>query len=432
MSGDNTQELRRELGLGGAVMMGLGSIVGTGIFVSVGLAAGLAGSWVLLSIVIAGALATANGLSSSELAASHPVSGGTYEYGYRYLSPVAGFAAGWLFLVAKSASAATAALGFSGYLWLLARGGSIDDAPLVLALVAVVGVTIVVLAGIRRSNLVNTVIVTITLVTLGVFVVGALTYDGGGIEGDAFPGTVSLLEGAALMFVAYTGYGRIATLGEEVRDPRRIIPPAVITTLAVSAVLYVAVAAAALTLAPGTEFARLAETTGAPLEVLSNRTSGALVGRIVAIGAVTAMLGVLLNLVLGLSRVVLAMGRRADMPRATAKLDATQTTPWVAVLVVTGIVTTLVLINDITTAWSLSAFTVLLYYATTNLAALRLPDADKRFPRAVAVIGLVGCLSLALTIEPSILLAGLATLGVGLVWFGIAARQKRTDRETTA
>lgn len=422
--------LRRELGLTGAVLMGLGSIVGTGVFVSIGLGAGIAGTWVVLAIVVAGVVATANGLSSAELAASHPVSGGTYEYGYRYLTPVAGFAAGWLFLVAKSASAATAALGFAGYAWLLVGGGSLTDPPLALALGAVLAVTAVVLTGIRRSNVANTVIVSITIGALAVFVGAALLYDGPDIAADPFPGSARLLEAAALMFVAYTGYGRIATLGEEVRDPRRIIPRAVIITLAVSAVLYVAVAAAALSLTDAATFAELADTTGAPLEVLTNETSGAGVGRLVAIGAVTAMLGVLLNLVLGLSRVLLAMGRRSDMPRATARLDAGRTTPWVAVLVVAGVITALVVLDDITTAWSLSAVTVLLYYATTNLAALRLSGDDKRFPRFVSAFGLVGCVTLAFTIDPPILVTGLATLAAGLVWFAVAARI-RTARENT-
>ena len=408
--------------------MGLGSIVGTGVFVSIGLGAGIAGRWVVLAIVVAGVVATANGLSSAELAASHPVSGGTYEYGYRYLSPVAGFAAGWLFLVAKSASAATAALGFAGYAWLLLRDASIDDPPLALALGAVIAVTTVVLTGIRRSNVANTVIVSVTIGSLIVFVVAALLHDGPAMTAEPFPGPGSLLEAAALMFVAYTGYGRIATLGEEVREPRRIIPRAVIITLAVSAILYVAVAVAALSLADPVTFAELADRTGAPLEVLTNRTSGAGIGRVVAIGAVTAMLGVLLNLVLGLSRVLLAMGRRRDMPGATARLDAERTTPWVAVVVVAGIITVLVVLDDITTAWSLSAVTVLLYYATTNLAALRLTGDDKRFPRFVSAFGLAGCVVLAFTIDPPILVAGLVTLAAGLVWFGVADRI-RTARE---
>lgn len=408
--------------------MGLGSIVGTGVFVSIGLGAGIAGTWVVLAIVIAGVVATANGLSSAELAASHPVSGGTYEYGYRYLTPVAGFAAGWLFLVAKSASAATAALGFAGYAWLLVQAGSLDDPPLALALGAVVAVTAVVLTGIRRSNVANTVIVSTTIGSLAVFVIAAFLHDGPAATADPFPGSAGLLEAAALMFVAYTGYGRIATLGEEVREPRRIIPRAVIITLGVSAILYVAVAAAALSLTDARTFANLADTTGAPLEVLTNQTSGAGVGRVVAIGAVTAMLGVLLNLVLGLSRVLLAMGRRGDMPRATARLDAARTTPWVAVLVVAGIITALVVLDDITTAWSLSAVTVLLYYATTNLAALRLRGDDKRFPRFIAAFGFVGCVGLAFTIDPPILIAGLLTLGAGLLWF-VAADRIRRSRE---
>jgi APA family basic amino acid/polyamine antiporter len=409
--------------------MGLGSIVGTGVFVSIGLGAGIAGRWVVLAIVVAAVVATANGLSSAELAASHPVSGGTYEYGYRYLSPVAGFAAGWLFLVAKSASAATAALGFAGYAWLLLRDAAIDEPPVALALGAVVAVTVVVLTGIRRSNVANTVIVSVTIGSLIVFVVAALLHDGPETTADPFPGSAALLEAAALMFVAYTGYGRIATLGEEVREPRRIIPRAVIITLAVSAVLYVAVAAAALSLADAATFAELAERSGAPLEALTNRTSGAGIGRVVAIGAVTAMLGVLLNLVLGLSRVLLAMGRRRDMPPVTARLDAARTTPWVAVLVVAVIITALVVLDDITTAWSLSAVTVLLYYATTNLAALRLTGDDKRFPRFVSAFGLVGCVVLAFTVDPPILVAGLVILAAGLVWFVVADRIRQAHEE---
>ncbi len=159
------QQLQRELGVSGATMMGLGSIVGTGIFASIGIAAGVAGPAVLLAIAVAALVATANGLSSAQLAASHPVSGGTYEYGYRYLNPRLGFTAGWVFLLAKSASAATAALGFAGYL--LDALGVADPRWLTpLALTAVATLTGVVLAGIRRSNTTNIVIVSVTLSAL--------------------------------------------------------------------------------------------------------------------------------------------------------------------------------------------------------------------------------------------------------------------------
>ena len=107
--------LARVVGTPGAILLGLGSIVGTGAFVSIGIAAGVAGPSVVVATALAALLAACNGLSSAQLAADHPVSGGSYEYGYKHVSPRVGFMAGWMFLSAKSASAATAALGLAGY-----------------------------------------------------------------------------------------------------------------------------------------------------------------------------------------------------------------------------------------------------------------------------------------------------------------------------
>ena len=166
------QALQRRVSVFGAVMMGLGSIVGTGVFVSLGLGAGIAGSGVVLALVLAGALAACNGLSSAQLAAAHPVSGGTYEYGYRYLNPTLGFSAGWMFLAAKSASAATAALGFAGYVVHLHPSWSEGFAslPVVLAVCAVAALTWLVLTGLRRSSVFNIVIVSVTMLALVAFV----------------------------------------------------------------------------------------------------------------------------------------------------------------------------------------------------------------------------------------------------------------------
>jgi basic amino acid/polyamine antiporter, APA family len=202
--------LQRELGVFGATMMGLGSIVGTGVFVSIGIAAGITGGGVVLAIMAAAGVAACNALSSAQLAANHPVSGGTYEYGYRYLNTWLGFAAGWTFLCAKTASAATAALGFAGYL-LNATG---NDARWLMptALAAVGTMTVIVLSGIRLSNRVNIAIVSMTLVSLAAFVGGGATLvSPTRLRFAAEP--LELLQATALMFVAYTGYGRIATLG---------------------------------------------------------------------------------------------------------------------------------------------------------------------------------------------------------------------------
>jgi APA family basic amino acid/polyamine antiporter len=399
-------------------MLGLGSILGTGVFVSLGIAAGIAGSAVLLAIPIAAMVAMFNGLSSAQLAASHPVAGGTYEYGYRYLTPSAGFTAGWLFVFAKSASAATAALGCAGYLLHLGANG-----PAVgMAIAAVVLVGVVVVGGIRRSNVVNIVIVSVTIVAL-------LAFTGAGLGRGSFDGVLAwdgdvpgVLHASALVFVAYTGYGRIATLGEEVMDPARVIPIAIVVTLATSMLLYLGVAVAAVGTVGAEQFAEVTSTRVAPLAEISHDLGGSWLPRLLQVGALTAMLGVLLNLLLGLSRVILAMARRADLPRPLARLDETGTTPRTAVIVAILVVAGLVVIGDVRTTWSLSAFMVLCYYGLTNLAALRLPREQRRFPRWVAVCGLVSCAALAVQVDRVAWITGLAVIAGGLVWHAVARR----------
>ncbi|MDZ7716425.1 MAG: APC family permease [Balneolaceae bacterium] len=225
-------ELKRDLKTPGAILMGLGSIVGTGIFVSIAIATQVAGNGIIIAIVIAAVLATLNGLSSAQLAAAHPVSGGTYEYGNRFLNSYFGFTAGWMFLVAKSASAATAVLGCIGYLFyafdIEAGAWMIVASGLVLLLL----MTFLVSGGISRSNQANKVIVSITLLGLAGLVVIGFFVNGLPARpiADAFTDTSGsgILYASALMFVAYTGYGRIATLGEEVSEPRTTIPKAII------------------------------------------------------------------------------------------------------------------------------------------------------------------------------------------------------------
>lgn len=425
--------LRRELGLVGATMMGLGSIVGTGIFVSVGIAAGAAGPAVILAVILAAGVATCNAFSSAQLAAVHPVSGGTYEYGYELLHPAAGFTAGWMFLCAKSASAATAALGFAGYLLHLLGVDPEGWLPAV-AVAGVVGLTAVVLTGMRRSNVANVAIVSVTLLALTALVAaGAVPLVEAGAEhlrpffdapdDGAWGDTRGLLYATALMFVAYTGYGRVATLAEEVRDPRRTIPRAIVATLAVTALLYVAVAAVGVgTVGPGA-LSAAAEGRAAPLEAVARQLAVPGLATLVAVGAVTAMLGVMLNLILGLSRVMLAMGRRADLPRATARLDDAGTTPYVAVLSTGGLVAVLAATGDVETTWSFSAFTVLVYYALTNLAALRLSDDQRLFSRFYAWAGLGGCIFLAFWVPPAIWMTGLGLIAVGLGWHAMRRRR---------
>lgn len=414
--------LRRQIGLAGAVMMGLGSILGTGVFVSIGIAAGVAGPAVVLAIAAAAVVATFNALSSAQLAANHPVSGGAYEYGYRWLHPGLGFTAGWMFLCAKSASAATAALGLAGYL-LNAIGVESSYWLVPVALGMVGGLTLLVASGIRRSNSSNLVVVSVTLASLLTFVVSGLpsALASGtshlvpffATSDTSFFPAGNFLQACGLMFVAYTGYGRIATLAEEVHNPRRTIPQAIVITLTLSMLLYMAVGLVGVA-SVGTEVMSTAGTTRtAPLEVVAHRFNLPGVPLVLAVGAVTAMIGVLLNLLLGISRVVLAMGRRGDAPRLLAIVGGTSATPYPAVLLVGLLISGLVLIGDVKTTWSFSAFTVLIYYAITNLAATRLSASERLYPPLIPWLGLASCLFLAFWVEPAVLITGLGVMAVG-------------------
>ena len=447
-----TERLRRDIGLPGAVIIGLGSILGTGVFVSIAIAAEIAGPAILLAVILAGALASFNGFSSAALATAHPVSGGAYEYGYTFVTPAVGFTAGWMFLIAKGASAATAALGFAGYLWSAIGAGAAGNTagaagdagangglsslaasaaegtavPIITAVVLVLLLTVLVAAGVRRSNRVNGAIVGVTVASLLFFVVSgfssAVETAPAAFESFMPSGGISaLLHATALAFVAFTGYGRVATLGEEVQNPGKTVPRAVVATLTVTVLIYALVAFTGFAAIPQAD---IPPTDGAfaPLALRAEAFAGPAGLAVLTVGAIAAMAGVLLNLILGLSRVVLAMGRRSDLPGFFAALDRKGQTPIRAVWLVGAGVAALALIGDVRTTWSFSAFTVLVYYAITNLAALRIPRNQRIIPRWVSACGLVGCLIPAFFVEPFVWLSGLALIAAGLVWHALSRR----------
>jgi len=419
--------LPRIVGLPGAIGLGLGSILGTGVFVGLALAAVDAGALILPALALAGVVAMLNGLSSAALAARYPVSGGTYEYGYRVLSPAWGFAAGWLFVAAKCASFAGAALGASAYLMALLRIGDPVTARIT-AVGIIAGATLLTAAGLKRSQKVNAVMVGVTLVGLAVFVlvcVMGMTQNGIAPNAWSIPENDSgakLLKAAAFLFVAFTGYGRVATLGEEILDPARNIPRAVVATLVVSLFVYALVATAGLGAAGAMGFAGAAEVhntsgfggaaAGAALTNVAKSLNHPFFAHLVAIASITAMCGVALNLSLGISRVVLAMARRGDLPDGLASLGAHGKSP-VAATVAVGLVAALLAgLLTVKASWSFSAFTVLVYYAITNLAALRLEPGQRR---PAAALGLFACLALAVWVDAAALVAGLGLLAAGFL-----------------
>ena len=403
--GAETGTLRRSLGLGDAVGIGFGAIVGAGIFVVTGVAAGVAGPAILLALPLAGVAAAANALSSAQLAAVYPQAGGTYEYGHRVLHPWAGFAAGWMFLASKTAAAGTVGLGIAAYLERIAPG--VPGRAVALAAIALF--TLVNALGVRKSSAVNLAIVAVSAAVLLVFsAVAGTRFDAAHLSPFAPTGLRGVMEAAALLFFAYTGYARVATLGEEVREPRTTIPRAIVITVAGVSLLYLLVVVTAV----GAVGAETLAGSAAPLAEAAGELAPGL-ETAVAAGAVCAMLGVLLSQLLGLSRMVFAMARRGDLPGALSAVDRRTEAPVRAVLLVGAAALVVAALGSLGGIAAAASFAILLYYGIANLAALRMPRELRRYPDVVPVVGLVACAVLAASLPPRTMLTGIAVLAAG-------------------
>jgi APA family basic amino acid/polyamine antiporter len=401
--------LDRRLGLTDAVVVGLGAMLGAGVFAAVGPAAGGGGGWLLAGLLLAGMVAYANATSSAALAAVHPESGGAYAYGRRRLGPFWGFMAGWAFLAGKLASCAAMALTLGGY---LAPGLARP-----VALGGLVAVTVANYLGVAKTAAATRVVVAVVLAALATAVAGMLLggqADLANLAGSGpGPGVYGVLQAAGLLFFAFAGYARLATLGEEVVDPARTIPRAVPLALGIALAVYAVVCAAAL-LAVGP--AALAEA-AAPLADAVAAGSLAGLEPVVRLGAAVASLGVLLSLQAGLSRTGFAMAANRDLPGALAAVHPRYRVPHRAELAVAGLVAVAVLAVDLRGAIGFSSTLVLVYYAVANAAAWTLRPAERRWPRWLAGAGLAGCLLLAASLPVSSVLSGAAVLGIGAaVW----------------
>lgn len=406
--------LARKLHMFDAVVVGLGAMLGAGIFAVVGPAAAAAGSGLLVALVVAAVVAYCNALSSTQLAALYPESGGAYVYGRKRLGDLWGFLAGWGFVVGKMASCAAMALTFASYAapqWMRP-----------LAVAAVLSMTAVNYFGIRKTALLTRAIVAVVLVSLGVAVAASL--GGGEIRVERlFPvpgiGPYGVLQAAGLWFFAFAGYARLATLGEEVVDPARTIPRAIPVALAITLLVYAAVATAAVLTV---DMEVLAQST-APLVTAVEAGSLAGWSPAVRIGAAVAALGVLLSLVVGVSRTTFSMAANHDLPHVLAAVHPRYRVPHRAELAVGLVVALAVVFVDLRAAIGFSAFTVLGYYAVTNAAALTLNASERRWPRWIPALGLGGCATLGFALPVSSVVAGTAVLLTGAFVFRQRSRR---------
>lgn len=413
-----TGTLARRLSLGDAIFIGLGSMVGAGVFVVWAPAAHAAASWLLVGLGIALVVAFCNATSSAQLAAQYPTSGGTYVYGREQLGRWPGFLAGWGFVVGKTASIAAMALTFGHYVFGPAAPWIAVGIVVILAVINSLGVT--------RTAMVTRVIVVVVLVVLALVVVANLMGEPRAVTESqpagfsAGPTIYGILQSAGLLFFAFAGYARIATMGEEVKTPTRTIPIAIPVALALAAIVYAVVGATLLFRFD----AELIALSTAPLSFATTNSPLAAITPLVAAGAALATVGAMLNLMTGVGRTSLAMARNNDLPRWLAKIEPVHGVPRNAEIVLAVVVCALVLLTDVRVVIGFSSFGVLVYYLVANLAAFTQDREHRRYPRFVQALGAALCLVLVATLPlPAI------AIGVGVYLVGIVYRLiRRPDR----
>ena len=370
------------------------------------------GAWLLAGLALAAVVAFAHAGSTGQLAARDPESGGAYRYGRERLGEWPGVLAGWGFVVGKTASCAAMAMTAADYL----VPGPWEKPVAVLAVVALSAVN---LRGITRTARAAAVIVVVVLAVLALVLasgvaelvqLGARSQQEQGVP-DA--GWYGVLQSAGLLFFAFAGYARIATLGEEVRDPARTIPRAITIALGVVVAVYGAVAVVLLlVLGP----AYLAAGVDAPLADLVAVSGWAWAGPVVQAGAGLAALGALLALIAGIGRTALAMARDHELPSPLAAVHPRFGVPHVAEIAVAVAIVVLVLVADLRAAIGFSSFGVLVYYLVANASAFTQPRVERRVPRWLSAAGAIGCLVLVATLPVEAVLAGLAVFAVGVVY----------------
>ncbi|MEN6521203.1 MAG: amino acid permease [Armatimonadota bacterium] len=402
--------LSRILSLLDAVAIGLGAMIGAGIFVVISVAVNVAGGGVIISFAIGTIAAIFPALSTARLAAAYPVSGATSFYAAHLLGRPYGFVAGWIFIFATISADAAVVLAFGSYLHFL-----IPDIPLrATSITFAVIVTTINYFGIRLSANVIDILVIVKLAVLLFFIaVGAFFFRVERVFPMMLHGVMGAIEGAAIVFFAYAGFARIAVIGEEVRDPIRTIPKAILLALGTATILYLTVALVAL----GLLGVRGLAGASAPLSAAIRKTPLDIGPYIISIGALTSIFTVFLTDMLGVSRMFFALARSRELPDWLSHVHEKYGTPHLAILLNGALVAVLALIANLHSVVKVASFGMLAYYGLTCLAALRLPSTGGRYHRACDVAGIISCFALASFLSLHVILLGLLVIAFGIVYF---------------
>ena len=420
---DASERLKKEIGLFSATAIGVGAVIGAGIFVITGIVAGFAGPAVIISLIIAGVIAYFTAVSFSKLSESITREGGTYAFVYELVSPTAGFLAGWMWILSYTFVGATVALGFANYLiqylpWLHVK---------IIAVAVCFAFTLLNYFGVKESTIVNNVFVSTKIIVLLFFIVLGLGYINLNFFTPFFISTEEwgILQGTALIFFAYTGFARITTVAEEVKNPTRIIPKSILLTLIISITLYVLTSYVAIGLVGHLTLAN----SDSPLSSAIAVTGNPITVLLISIGAMIATASVLLTAILGVSRVAFAMARNNDLPIYLKKIHTKYGTPYIAVWLAGWLmIAAVILTPNLSQVAALSSFASLLYYAMANVAAINLSMKTGKFSPITPFIGLFSCLGLLIFLSFYAWIIGIAGLVLGFFYYFIRKSNKKGSK----
>ncbi len=408
--GSGTQTLKREIGIFGATALGIGAIIGSGIFVVTGIVAGVAGPAMIFSIIIAGVIAVLSAMSVAELGVFLPREGGTYVYAQKLISPLAGFMAGWIWIFSNIFVGAAVSLGFAHYFASLFPAVPVK----IIATVICLFFLAINFVGLKESIEFNNILVTAKVLILLFFVAFGLGFFHPGYFSPLAPeGSTGIISGAALIFFAYTGFARITIMAEEVKDPEHTIPRSIYLALGISTVVYLLVSVVAIGLAGS----HVLEGSGSPLSDAVRIAGNPGVVLLVSAGAMMATASVLLTTIMGISRIVFSMARSHDLPRLFEKIHSRFSTPYYAIFITGACMIAAILLADLALVVAVSTFAMLLYYLIANIAALRLPEEYRLYPSLVPALGALSCIGLVAFLTPASWIIGCTGHLIGALWF---------------
>ncbi|RPI37891.1 MAG: amino acid permease [Methanoregulaceae archaeon] len=402
--------LKREIGLFDATALGIGAIIGSGIFVVTGIVAGIAGPAMVFSIIIAGIIAVISAMSIAELGSYLPEEGGTYAYAQKLISPFAGFIAGWIWIFSNIFVGAAVSLGFAHYFVTL-----LPSIPVKVIAVAICLIFIIInYLGLKGSVLFNNILVLAKILILLFFIAFGLGFIRPGTFTPLMAeGSLGILSGAALIFFAYTGFARVTIMAEEVKDPEKTIPRSIYLALGISTAIYLLVSFVAVGLAGAPVLAH----SGSPLTDAIGMTGNSGAVLVISLGAMIATASVLLTTIMGISRIVFSMARSRDLPPLFGRIHPRFCTPHYSITITGACMIAALILADLALVVAVSTFAMLLYYLIANIAALRLPPEHRRYPLAVPVTGALSCAGLIVFLSPASWIIGCIGLVTGGVWF---------------